>query len=121
MCDPLVADWERIEGLAAMDADVLRCCSELEAQGYTEEVCWRGRRFAHNMKQCCILTWSFAHFCILMLILTAFSLIHMRVCMRAGADEVVAAPKRRPSSEIWGATAAGRGPAGRHAGALSAS
>ena len=38
MCQPLVADWERIESLAAMDASMLRCCSELETQGYTEEV-----------------------------------------------------------------------------------
>eukprot|EP00200_Dunaliella_tertiolecta_P016466 CAMPEP_0202422292 /NCGR_PEP_ID=MMETSP1128-20130828/50782_1 /ASSEMBLY_ACC=CAM_ASM_000463 /TAXON_ID=3047 /ORGANISM="Dunaliella tertiolecta, Strain CCMP1320" /LENGTH=871 /DNA_ID=CAMNT_0049030347 /DNA_START=10 /DNA_END=2623 /DNA_ORIENTATION=- len=35
---PLVADWDKIDGLAAMDAIMLRCCAELEAQDYSQEV-----------------------------------------------------------------------------------
>lgn len=35
---PLEADWDRIASLACMDPLVLRCCTELDAQGYSEEV-----------------------------------------------------------------------------------
>jgi len=35
---PLVADWDKIDGLAAMDGMLLQCCMELEDQAYSEEV-----------------------------------------------------------------------------------